>query len=67
MKAMTAFLPCIWNPAKVWVVTRTAQGKYYVNQKINGKIFYKRSRLTRKYGVSEATCRTMEELNTAFS
>ena len=67
MKAMTAFLPCLWNPAKDWVVTRTAQGKYYTNQMINGKLFYKKFTRTTKYSVSEATCRTTTELNAAFS
>jgi hypothetical protein len=66
MKALTVFLPCIWNPAKTWVVTRTSQGKYYINQQINGKMFYPKFRQTRKYSVSEATCRTIPELNELF-
>ena len=66
MKEMTAFFPCIWNPAKTWVVTRTRQGKYYTNQLINGRLFYQKFTRTTKYSVSEATCRTIEELNAAF-
>ncbi len=38
MKAMTTFLPCIWNPAKVWIITRTTQGKYYTNNSCSGTV-----------------------------
>lgn len=67
MVAMTALIPCMWNPAKVWAITRTACGHYYTNQLINGKPFYKKRTKTTKYGVSESTCRTMPELNEIFS
>lgn len=67
LKAMSIEVPSLWNPAKTWVVTRTSQGKYYINQKINGKMFYSKFTQTRKYAVSEATCLTIEELNAAFS
>lgn len=67
MKEFTAFIPCMWNPAKTWVITRTRQGKYYTNQMINGQLFYKKFTRTTKYGVSEATCQTIPELNAIFS
>ena len=67
MKVMTALIPCHWNPAKTWVVTRTQQGKYLINQMINGKLFYPKFGQSRKYGISEATCRTMEELGEIFA
>lgn len=31
-----------YNNSKVWVVKRTACRHYYLNQKINGKLFYPR-------------------------
>lgn len=67
MISMTALIPCHWNPAKTWVVTRTVQRKYLVNQLINGRLFYSKFTPCSKYGVSEATCRTYDELNKIFS
>jgi hypothetical protein len=38
-----------YNPAKVWVVKHTKSGNFYVNQKIHGRLFYKRfSRTTKR-------------------
>lgn len=67
LKAMSIEVPSLFNPAKTWVVTRTAQGKYYINQKINGKMFYAKFTQTRKYAVCEAVCLNSQELNAAFS
>jgi hypothetical protein len=30
----------MFNPFKVWVIKKTKCRHYYVNQKINGKMFY---------------------------
>jgi hypothetical protein len=67
MIAMTALIPCMWNPAKVWVVTRSKNGEYRTNQLIHGRLFYKKFTKTSKYSVSEATCKTYAELNAIFS
>ena len=32
--------PDRWNPAKVWLVKRYADGHYALNQEINGFVFY---------------------------
>lgn len=63
----TIFVPDHWNPAKTWVITRTGQRKYRTNQMIHGRLFYKKFRPCSKYGVSEATMRTFEELHQLFS
>ncbi|MAD89041.1 MAG: hypothetical protein CMK64_05010 [Pseudoalteromonas sp.] len=67
MKTFTAFIPCFFNQNKTWVVTRTKQGKYYLNQMIDFKLVYPRSTPIRLYGVSEATCKTVDELKSLFS
>ncbi|BDY05386.1 hypothetical protein [Ferrimonas sp. YFM] len=33
----------LWNPEKVWVITRSPDHKYYWNQLIGGHLFYSKS------------------------
>lgn len=48
--AYTKEITDIFNPDKVWVVKRTTDGHYYLNQKIKGKMFYSKfERVTRNY------------------
>lgn len=48
--AYTKEITDIFNPDKVWVVKRTADGHYYLNQKIKGVLFYSKfQRVTRNY------------------
>lgn len=65
--ALTLLIPDFYNPAKVWVVTRSSQRKYSVNQMINGVLFYKTFSKTTKYRVSELVFKTPEELDVLFS
>lgn len=67
MKVMTAFFPCKYNPVKTFAVTRTRQGKYYVNQLIKGKLYYSKFALGPKTFVAYVTERSIEEINAAFS
>lgn len=67
MKAMTSFIPCVWNPAKCWVVTRTNQGKYYLNQMINGQMMYEKAVQMKKRHICQSVSQTVSELNVAFS
>jgi hypothetical protein len=49
-KGYTKEITDIFNPDKVWVVKRTADGHYYLNQKIKGVLFYSKfQRVTRNY------------------
>lgn len=42
--------PDRWNPAKVWLVKRYADGHYGINQEISGRVFYSKfQRVTRSY------------------
>jgi hypothetical protein len=43
-----------YNPLKVWVVKVTKCNHYYVNQKINGRMFYKRFSKTTKRQLENA-------------
>ena len=39
-----------WNSNKVWIIKRYADGHFYLNQEINGKLFYSRwARTSRSY------------------
>ncbi len=66
MLVMTAFIQCQFNPNKTWLVTRTNQGKYLINQMIKGQISYSSFVKTNKIRVSEITCISLEELNELF-
>jgi hypothetical protein len=63
---MTAFIQCKFNPNKIWLVTRTNQSKYLINQMIKGKLVYNHFVKTSKVRVSEVTCISTEELNELF-
>ncbi|MED3563968.1 hypothetical protein [Bacillus xiapuensis] len=43
-----------YNPLKVWVIKRSKCSHYYVNQKINGKLFYSKFSRTRKKNLKNA-------------
>ena len=39
-----------WNSQKVWIIKRYADGHFYLNQEINGKLFYARwTKTSRSY------------------
>lgn len=43
-------IPDKYNSNKVWLVKRYVCGAYYVNQEVNGRVFYKRfTKTTKKY------------------
>lgn len=50
MGGYTKEITDIFNPEKIWVVKRTVDGHYYLNQKIKGVLFYSKfQRVTKKY------------------
>lgn len=44
----------LFNPAKVWVIKKSKCNHYFVNQKIHGRLFYKRFSRARKKSLLNA-------------
>ena len=43
-------IPCKYDPKKVYLIKVLSNGHFYINQAVNGKIFYKRwARTTKKH------------------